>query len=97
MESRGTPKRGNLGIKTMGAGGGNPQTASNSYTTTMKFILFLLTCVVVTVSAGLGDSVSDFVSNFKDATKDHVSERHCHLHGDCGSLGLDSAIQERIR
>ena len=39
----------------------------------MKFILFLIACVVVTVSAGFGDSVSDMVNSFKDATKDHVS------------------------
>jgi len=40
----------------------------------MKFILFLIASAIVSVAfAGIGDSVSDFVSTFKDATKDHVS------------------------
>ena len=61
----------------------------------MKFILFLLAYVIVTVSAGLGGTVSDFMSTFKDATKDHVSSgviEHLHarlwpIDADFGNMG----------
>ena len=60
----------------------------------MKFVLFLIACVVVAVSAGFGDSVSDMVTSFKDATKDHVSRFVTQSwNTDSGGLAVDMDVR----